>query len=104
QNLRICNNRQNSGNSPKRATNKSGFKGVRWYGRFGKWLASITLNGKQQHIGYFDELETAARAYDKAALQVFGEFAMLNFPNEDNSDFEDGIERRGEPSSRFRGV
>ena len=94
ENLRICNNRQNTGNTSKRKTNKSGYKGVCWAKRFKKWRATITDNSKQIHIGYFNSLDEAAKAYDKMATKVFGEFAGLNFPNEDNTYFDDGITRR----------
>lgn len=103
-NLRLCTNRQNTGNSDKRTTNTSGYKGVCWSEKYKGWRATITNHGKPVHIGYFDVLETAARAYDKAAIAVFGEFAYLNFPDEDNSNFDDGIVRRQPPTSTRKGV
>jgi len=45
-------------------------------------VARISHNGKRIFLGYFDDLEEAARAYDAAAIKLHGEFATLNFPEE----------------------
>jgi hypothetical protein len=63
-------------------TGSSPFKGVYWETRSHKWKAGIKLEGKQYHFGYFDEEADAARAYDEAAIKMFGEGAYLNFPQE----------------------
>ena len=78
ENLRICTNAQNCANRIKSVNTSSQFKGVYWCKVMSKWRSRI---GEQpQHIGYFtDEIE-AARAYDEAAKELFGEFALLNFP------------------------
>ena len=84
-NLRQSTQRQNVFNRAKQATSSgvvtaSKYKGVSAYKGGGK--VSIGLDGKQIHIGVFkpDEEVSAAKAYDKMALQLFGEFARLNFP------------------------
>lgn len=80
-NLRRATKAQNAMNSrPLRANNTSGYKGVARYRK--KWQAGINLNGKRIHIGNFDTPEEAARAYDRAAIELFGEFACLNFPDD----------------------
>lgn len=82
--LRICNQRQNVGNSRVQQRPKSSvFKGVCWYAKRSKWLASIkkTVNGKKRnhYLGVFTDEVSAARAYNAAALEHFGpEFALLN--------------------------
>ena len=54
------------------------YKGVSWYKRFKKWQATIRIDGKKKHLGYFTSETDAARAYDKAAIEAFGEFAKIN--------------------------
>ena len=46
------------------------------------WRAYIRHNQKLIHLGMYKTKEEAARAYDKKAVEVFGEFAHLNFPEE----------------------
>jgi hypothetical protein len=82
-NLRIASPTQNQGNARRRKDNTSGYKGVSWYRRTNKWKAHIRVDKKLRHLGYFIDLTDAARAYDAAALEHFGEFAHLNFPGGD---------------------
>lgn len=77
-NLRICSSGENSRNQKLSSNNTSGFKGVFWNTRSGKWRAAIRLPGKQQRLGYFHTPEAAAEAYDAAAIKHFGEFACTN--------------------------
>jgi len=79
-NLRICDNVENCRNRRKRSGSFSPFKGVGWKKTTRRWYAAIKAEGRSIHLGYFGSEDAAARAYDKAALQHFGEFARLNFP------------------------
>lgn len=75
-NLRFATRSQNAANQGIRSTNKSGFRGVHQQGT--KWRASVKKDGKEHYIGHFDRKEDAARAYNQAAVELFGEFARLN--------------------------
>jgi hypothetical protein len=61
------------------SNNSTGYKGVFYDARRGKFAAGITIDGKKHFLGYFDNAVDAAVAYDKAAVIYFGEFAWLNF-------------------------
>jgi len=74
-NLRPATNSQNQQNTQLRSHNKSGFKGVYYYRRTGKWQAYIKKDGAQTHLGYFETAEAAHSAYVAAAKQYFGEYA-----------------------------
>lgn len=92
-NLRPCTLRQNICNKKPRGSSK--YLGVQKpngiFKRKGKdgrpiiykyeyWIAIIKMDGKNKYLGSFkDEIE-AAKAYDKMAAIVHGEFANLNFP------------------------
>jgi hypothetical protein len=45
------------------------------------WIATIRVDGKSVRLGRYDTPEDAARAYDRAALKHFGQFANINFPD-----------------------
>lgn len=92
-NLRECNRSQNSMNG--RTFGVSKYLGVsptimkRNYGNhvYKYWKASIGINRQQKYLGIFPytpegEIE-AALTYDKAAKELFGEFANLNFKKND---------------------
>lgn len=81
ENLRPATKGQNSANRKLRADSTSGFKGVCAHPGNGlPWRAQIVRNYKKRHLGLFATAEEAARAYDAAAVELFGEFARLNFP------------------------
>jgi hypothetical protein len=91
ENLRVCTNSENQMNRGKQGNNKSGYKGIRhmkdkrMINELSKpWQAKIQLNRKKIHLGMYKTKEEAARAYDKKAIELFGEFAQLNFPEKLN--------------------
>jgi hypothetical protein len=88
-NLRVCTRSQNHANRKKPARRQG--KTSRYRGVFFNrqpvtakrpWWATIGKDRKQRYIGAFATEDEAARAYDRKALELFGEFASLNFPGE----------------------
>ena len=75
-NLRICTQTQNHQSTRKRTIATSKYKGVCWHQS--KWRAQICVNKKRIHLGCFDSEAVAAASYNTAALEHFGEFALLN--------------------------
>lgn len=79
-NLRPATKLQQQGNKRKQAGCASKYKGVRPHAsKRNPWEAQIRRNGKLCHLGNFSTQELAARAYDAAAREFFGEFANCNF-------------------------
>lgn len=76
-NLRIATNQQNSYNT--KARGRSKYKGVVWRKRIRKWIVRITCSGKTKWLGAFVKEIDAAKAYDVAAKELFGDFANCNF-------------------------
>jgi hypothetical protein len=81
-NLRICTPQQNRCNAPRKARGRCQFRGVCHNNRRGTIWAQIKCGAKFYWLGRFPTEAEAARAYDRAALEVFGEFARPNFPEE----------------------
>jgi hypothetical protein len=76
--LRFCTNQQNQFNKSKNKNNKSGYKGVYWRSDRKRWVALISINGKDKRLGSFKNKLDAAIAYDNYAKEVHGEFVRLN--------------------------
>jgi HNH endonuclease/AP2 domain len=76
ENLRDCTRLQNAKNRPTNKNNIAGIKGVcrRPQAKKRPWRATIRLNRRCVHLGYFNTPEEAKSAYDAAATAFFGEF------------------------------
>ena len=77
-NLRLCTRAQNQANKLKKPGCSSTFKGVSWNKAAKKWQASIRVSQKLIALGLFNDEVLAARSYNVAAVEHFGEFALLN--------------------------
>lgn len=77
-NVRWVTHQQNNMNKRSRKNTSSKYKGVSWMPKKGKWRAYITVNGKFHSLGSFLSEEDAAKAYNEAAKEMFGEYANLN--------------------------
>jgi hypothetical protein len=74
-NLRVATPAQNARNT--RPYGKSGFKGVSYSRRRGRWNAQIFLNGRPVNLGAFHCPADAHAAYVRAAKKHFGAFARV---------------------------
>lgn len=89
-NIRIATKRQNAQNRRQRGAWKtSRFKGVSWNEPRRRWRVVIAGGptdargyARQIYVGVFRDEVIAAHAYDRAALEHFGDFAFTNFPKE----------------------
>lgn len=79
-NLREATQAQNARNRRSLDRSSSSYVGVCWDKLTQKWRAQIGTEGRNKHIGLFEDEAAAARAYDLAARQHHGDFARLNFP------------------------
>jgi len=69
-------------------TKEPTYTGVRWSGKKGKWRVRIKANGKDNHVGFFQDAKSAALAYDRAVKRFFPNWETdrsikLNFPPDD---------------------
>ena len=76
-NLRVATVSQNAGNRPPGSNNSTGYRGVCFRRKEGTFQAQLA----KQALGQYDTAEDAARAYDIAAREHFGEFAYINLPD-----------------------
>jgi len=69
-NLQLTTSRHNVSKDIRRGASK--YIGVSWYKNSNKWMASIRINGKQKHLGYFNDELDASKAYQNALKGIGG--------------------------------
>lgn len=81
-NLRVCTRTQNNANRTPYKFGTSKFKGVsfRRDRLSNPWRASIGYNNQRLSLGVYPTEIQAAKSYDEKARELFGEFALTNFP------------------------
>lgn len=67
---------QTSNRRKLQANNTSGHVGVSWYKNYSKWLAHKTVNRKLINLGYYDRIEDAIKARQRADKELFDETTL----------------------------
>jgi len=75
ENLRWATTSENNMNASIKSNNTSGYPGVYFDKRRNKWVARISINGKETQLGYFLTIEEAIEARKQAEIQYYGEYA-----------------------------
>lgn len=78
ENLRLTTHQNNIRNMQLKTGFTSQFKGVSWDVTRSMWRSSIQVDGKQKALGRYTTEREAAEAYNKAAVEYFGEYCLLN--------------------------
>jgi hypothetical protein len=77
-NLRVVTHSENMKNRKLNSNSKTGYKGVCYDKLNGMYHVTLRYNGKKVFLGRYKNVVDAALAYNRGALEYFGEFARLN--------------------------
>lgn len=79
-NLREASYSKNAMNRTKGRRGASAYKGVSWIVARSTWRATLSVNGRNLILGAFEIETDAAKAYDEAVREHYGEWGTYNFP------------------------
>lgn len=74
-----------------RIDNTSGHRNVYWNKQCNKWVGKFSLEGKFQHVGYFDDIEDAVSAVKRARAKFMEgsqEALTIKIPKDENVLFD----------------
>jgi hypothetical protein len=74
ENLRIIDSSGNNRNQSKKKDCSSIYRGVCWYKTAKKWRARIRIDGKNTHLGYFDDEHEAGAIYQIAYEEIMEKY------------------------------
>jgi hypothetical protein len=77
-NLRVCTQQKNTANRIKINGCTSKYKGVSWNKKNKNWNSEIMYNNKAIWLGCFKNEHDAGIAYNKKAIEIYGEYAYIN--------------------------
>ena len=69
-------NTQNQHKAPKNS--KTGYLGVSWSKQKNKYRSAIVVDGKQKHLGFFDNKETASQMYEMHKKLLHQGYVAIN--------------------------
>ena len=100
-NLRPATASQNAANRLPGPPSRSGYRGVRKATKGPNWQAIVKHEGREVWIGVFATPLDAARSYDERAIELHGEFAVLDFPRASRKRSAAGIVAEGKLARDF---
>ena len=80
-NLRSVTQKENSMNRVPNKNSKSGYKNIAWLDSLKKWRVKFKVNGKDIHIGVFDDLEMAKAIASEYRDKYHGKYACHKLNN-----------------------